>query len=168
MLRLKPLSGANDTTRLNDELDYINQVRARYAWSQLTYTASNSACVLLIQWNMGICGYVQPELMHSDFSDSRSMYIFVHDLHIVPSHQRRGVGSAVFHSLLSKGVDLEFVVANVNQQVAGLYKRFNYRVKYQNPNTSTIRIARTPAAGPQGRLGTPGESGMSPPSRDCA
>src|SRR6056297_2565681 len=115
MIRLKRLHCPKDSEHLTNSIDYVNQLRATYPWSQKKYDQTNIDNVMLIQCERQIVGFVEAELRNTKLTDREQIEIYVWHLQLDPSIQRSGYATRVLEMLLEKGVDLEFVIANCNE-----------------------------------------------------
>lgn len=141
LMRLRKLSNFESKPAFDKFIEAINEIRSNYPWSIKTYDRTNIQNIWLICHKKTCFGYVEAEFRGVNLDRDDQIDIYIHDLHFAPSMQRLGAGLEIIRYLLRKGADVEFVVANCNEKVEGLIKKFHYQEKYVTENTKTIRIA---------------------------
>jgi len=125
MVLLRKLSIYRRKDSFNHCIERINQLRAHYPWSKLTYDGSKIDYVYLIWFESKIVGFLEASYNELDICFSSNIILHLHELHISPSLHRRGIGRSVFIHLLSKGVKMQMVVVNDNENMIALVNRFN-------------------------------------------
>lgn len=126
--------------RLTELLNAINAIRAHYPWSQNIYDESGLRDVYVISCQKITFGFIECSYRNLDIVSSEPLSIFLAELHIAPSMQRKGVGAAVLEHLLKKGLSIEMVVANENKKMLALVDKFNPEHKHILKDTRTVTL----------------------------
>lgn len=140
LMRVNKLSIYSKTDNYLECINAINTIRGYYPWSKKTYDKNNIDNVYLISCNNVTFGFIDCELKETDFSLNNEIYIFLNEIHVTPKMQNKGVGKAVIEHLLSKGVNLEMIVANENTNMFNLLKKFNSKELHKSKDVSTMVV----------------------------
>jgi len=140
MMRIIKMTIYKNKENFSDYIDSINRIRAKYLWSIKTYNETNIENVYLIGARNTTVGFIECSYQNLEFSFSSPVCIFLHEIHIAPEEQNKGLGKEVLQHLLKKGIPIEMVVAKENTKMLSLLSKFNVEDKYTNTNTKTVVI----------------------------
>ncbi len=127
-------------------LESVNAIRAQYPYSSRTFTLDRTTNLYLIVQRQVLAGFCEVLLENIDIKSPRPIYLNLRELHIAPPAQGQGAGTQVLRYLLRHQVPIEMVVANANQNMHKLIKRFNHTMKYPGQDVGTIVVS------PEGRI----------------
>ncbi|EHR6739044.1 GNAT family N-acetyltransferase [Vibrio parahaemolyticus] len=142
MVSLRKLSDFSEKSEFKDYIDGINVFRSYYQWSQKNYDVSNIKDVYLIRYINNIVGFIEASYNNLEIDTKNPVTLFLHELHISPKMQGKGIGEATLNLLLDKNVLIEMVVVNDNKSMLKLVDKLNGESKYITENTRTIQLSR--------------------------
>ena len=140
-LVIRKLSQLKDKDCFSEYINAINVIRAYYLWSQKIYDSSNIQDVYLICSSGQCFGFIDCTYRELDITNRKPVSIYLNELQIAPSMQKKGIGKAVLNRLLSKGLNIELVVANQNASMLSLVNKFKNEQKYITADTRTIILS---------------------------
>lgn len=132
----------NDKNKFEIWLAQINNLRALYPYSKNVYQACQADRLFLICHARKPVGFVEAELLNGSIADHGKMKILVHFLQIASSEQKKGFGHALLLFFLRKGVEVEFVVANANENMLRLVRKFQHIKSGETSSVCTITLNR--------------------------
>lgn len=144
MVSLRKLSDFTGKNEFDTYIEVVNSIRSHYQWSTKTYTKSNIDDVFLIKHCNAFIGFIEASYHDLKICEKRPVTLFLHEFHISPSNQGKGIGKATISALLNKGVLIEMVVVKQNKNMMKLINTFSGVIKYSSENTSTIQLSNTP------------------------
>ena len=145
LMKIIKLSSYKEKDCFSGFLSGVNSIRSNYKWSEKIYDENNIDNVYLISSKETVFGFIECTYQHMNFISDTPIKIFLHEIHVDQGMSNKGVGRAVLSRLLRKGIPIEMVVANQNQNMLALVDKFNAEHKSIIENTRTVIIS--PALG---------------------
>jgi ribosomal protein S18 acetylase RimI-like enzyme len=124
----------------DDALRWINEVRAKYPWSQRTFTHGGAKDVYVVCTNKAYFGFIECTVSDLDLTLGKPAKLYLHELHVAPAAQKQGVAFAVLEHLLGKGLPIEMVVANENEKMLKLVMKFGALYSSIAKDTRTVTL----------------------------
>jgi GNAT superfamily N-acetyltransferase len=144
MMTLRKLKRLKDPEELSTCIQSVNAIRGHYQWSKRTYDETNIENVYAILDEGKGRGFIECNYENLEIWREGMPHLMLSELHIAPSQQGKGYGTRVLNHLLSKGLDIELMVANENEPMLKLVSKFSHRLKHDGENLRTfILIAPT-------------------------
>jgi len=141
LMRIIKLSCYKEKDCFAEFLSGVNSIRSNYEWSQNIYDENNIDNVYLILSKGTVFGFIECTYQHMNFISDTPIKIILHEIHVTQGRSNKGIGRAVLSYLLRKGIPIEMVVANQNQNMLALVDKFNAEHKYITENTRTVIIS---------------------------
>jgi predicted acetyltransferase len=142
LISLRKLSDFTKKEQFGTYIDWINNIRSNYQWSKKIYDVSNINDVYLIKYQNNFVGFIKASYKDLVVCTKKSVILYLHELHISPKMQGKGIGHATLNALLDKRVLIEMVVVNKNESMLKLIDKLNGEIKYITEDTRTIHLRR--------------------------
>lgn len=117
----------------------INKLRSHYPWSTKVYESNNIENVYLIE-SVSIVGFVECSWCETNIEIPNNAYLYLHEIHVAPSSQRRGVGESEIKHLQKKGATIQMTVAKENHGMMRFLRKIDAKQIYDNIHTVTMAI----------------------------